>query len=141
MSISRILFLCFFVSLSISCTGRFGSSDITSEEEQRTFYQREIQPIFNASCAGSGCHVGGNAGNVRLDWYSRTLESVGTKLGRLIIPRNSDESPLIHVLIGSNNGVSQMPIGFPRLSDEQIQLLKDWIDNDALEDWHKKSLT
>ena len=115
-------------------TGRFGSADVTSEEEQGTFYQREIQPIFNSSCAGSGCHVGGNAGNVRLDWYSRTLESVGTKMGRSILPRNSDESPLIQTLNGSTNGVPQMPIGFPRLSDEQIQKLKTWIDNDALED-------
>jgi hypothetical protein len=135
MSVSKFLRLILLLFVIQSCsTGQFGGSNTPSEDEQKTFYQREIQPIFNASCAGGGCHIGGNAGNVRLDWYSRTLESVGSKLGRIIIPRNSDSSPLIQVLSGSNNGVPQMPIGFPALSDEQIQKLKAWIDNDALED-------
>lgn len=134
MSYVQILFFCVIMFSLSSCTGQFGSTTTTAEEEQKTFYQREIQPIFNSSCAGSGCHVGGNAGNIRLDWYSRTLESVGTKLGRVIIPRNSDESPVIRVVSGPVEGVPLMPLGFPRLSDEQIQKLKDWIDNDALED-------
>lgn len=117
-----------------SCTGFGGSGDTTPEIEQQTFYQREIQPIFNGSCAGSGCHIGGNAGNVRLDWYSRTMESVGSTLGRTVLPRNPDESPLIRVVSGPVAGLPLMPIGNPRLTDEQIEKLRQWIQNDALED-------
>lgn len=121
-----------FIMLISSCNGDNGI--ISPDINQKTYYQQTIQPIFNSSCAGSACHIGGNAGNVRLGNYSLSLESSGIKLGKTIIPGDANNSPIIQIVSGLINGLPMMPIGNPRLTDDQIEILRNWIQNDAMED-------
>jgi mono/diheme cytochrome c family protein len=92
-------------------------------------YASQIQPIFNASCAG--CH-GGTSGVV-MNSYNSVMSSVGEQYGRLIVtPGNADDSPLYDKLNPNPQFGSRMPQG-GSLSEAQINLIRDWINQGANE--------
>ncbi len=90
-------------------------------------FEKEIQPIFLNSCVV--CH-GPNAqrSNLRLDSRSAVLK--GGLSGPAIIPGKSAESLLVRLVAGLE-GDKLMPLGGPRLSDEQIGLIRAWVDQGA----------
>ena len=94
-------------------------------------YQRDVQTVFNQSCAGSGCHVGGSANNIKLGSYSDVMASNGSNLGQLVIPNNADGSPLVQILQSSQQGVARMPLGGSALSSDKIDKIKSWINAGA----------
>lgn len=92
-------------------------------------YGTQIQPIFNASCVG--CH-GGTSG-VFLDNYNDVMNSVGSQYGRAIVtPGNATDSPLYDKLLPNPQFGNRMPSG-GSLSEAQISLIRDWINQGALE--------
>jgi len=106
-------------------------------------YETQIQPIFTASCAVSGCHTGETrsfgvtgAGLVLLPESSyQALINAPTKgdPNRFqVVPGNSAESMLVLKLEGAEGVGSRMPLGEDPLPPETIQLVKDWIDQGAL---------
>ena len=87
----------------------------------RVDFVRDIQPIFQTSCAP--CHFGDKPkADLRLDSKSLTL--------KLVVPGNSENSRLLHRVLGLN-GEKRMPLGREALSAAQIELLKRWIDEGA----------
>jgi hypothetical protein len=91
-------------------------------------YSDEIQPIFDSNCTGSGCHIPGPANGLSLNNYSQLM--TGGNSGAVVIPGNSDGSIIIRRLEGDIT--PQMPFGRPPLSQAQIQLIRDWIDEGAI---------
>jgi len=97
-------------------------------------FGKDIQPIFANSCVI--CHgVNAQRSNLRLD--SRAALLKGGLSGPAIIPGKSAESLLVR-LIGGIEGDRLMPLGGPRLSDEQISLIRAWIDQGA--SWREGSV-
>jgi mono/diheme cytochrome c family protein len=95
--------------------------------QARVDFVRDIQPIFKASC--SPCHTGEKPrGELRLD--NKTLAMKGGVSGPVIIPGNSKDSRLVHRVLGLN-GEKRMPLGGEELRPEQVQLIKQWIDEGA----------
>lgn len=94
-----------------------------------------VQEIFNGSCGGSDCHISSPQSGVQLNNYDNVMESEGVQYGELVVQEGDAEgSPLVDK-IESNNpefGV-RMPEGGPYLSDDEIELIKEWI-NDGAED-------
>lgn len=102
-------------------------------------FSADVQPIFSQRCAKSGCHVTSTAA------FGLVLES-GQAYGNLVNvpsaedsllkrvePGRSDLSYIIRKLEGNALG-SRMPAdGPPFLPDAEIQLIKDWIDQGALD--------
>ena len=90
-------------------------------------YSSDIQPILNANCAGSSCHVGGMANGLSLSDYASLMN--GGNSGDVVIPGDPDNS----VIIGRLEGVimPQMPLGGNPLSAGQIRLIRDWITQGA----------
>ena len=85
-------------------------------------YNSQIQPIFNSYC--TNCH--GGAAGLSLTSYNNLMN--GSNDGDVIIPYNHSSSPLwIHV----NSGY--MPPGNNDLTDDQVDLIAQWIDEGALE--------
>ena len=101
-----------------------------------TYYAQNIQPIFNASCAGSSCHIPGPTSGVSLANYNNAINSKGVQYGtNIILPGNASGSPIIDKISSANpkHGV-RMPNGGSPLSQAKIDTLKAWINRGAKED-------
>lgn len=86
-------------------------------------FQRDIEPIFAAHCAG--CHGAAKMmSGLRLDDKKLTL--------RVITAGDGKNSRLVHRLLGEG-GEARMPMNGAPLKAEQIALIKRWIDEGA--DW------
>ena len=89
-------------------------------------FSNDIQPIFNQSC--TVCHGPAlQQSGLRLDRREDAMK--GGKSGAVIEPGNSAASALVKRLMGAED-LQQMPPSHP-LPAEQIELIRDWIDQGA----------
>ena len=100
---------------------------------EKTFYDENIQPIFNTHCfRGSGCHKTQASSEVGLELSSfiKLMEGATKGSGSVVIPGDSKNSLIIKRL--RNIEVpAQMPKGLPPLDETLIQLIEAWIDSGA----------
>jgi len=90
-------------------------------------FSKEIKPIFEASCIK--CHGRGRAkGNFRID--SRDTLLKGGNSGPAIVAGKSAESYLIELVMGFDPD-NVMPQKGTKLTQEQVGLLRAWIDQGA----------
>ena len=90
-------------------------------------FNRDILPIFQSSCAKSGCH---NAAS-REEGY--VLDSYAGIMKKGIVKGNPSASKIYQSIIGTP-GVDRMPQVGPSLPDASIQLIKRWIAAGATND-------
>jgi hypothetical protein len=91
-------------------------------------YARDVQPILANRCYG--CHGSKlHLGELRLDRKDHALRGGGSGVAA-IVPGKSSESLLIRYVAGLDAKTVMPPSG-PRLTAEQIELLKNWIDQGA----------
>jgi hypothetical protein len=91
-------------------------------------YATEIQPIFNNSCAVSGCHITPSPqAGLQLDSYAHVMQ--GSQNGQVIIPFDASGSVLIQRIDGSIP--PSMPLNRTPLPDFSIQKIRDWISQGA----------
>lgn len=111
----------------------FPPADGQGVEAEPVDYGSEIQPIFDASCAGAFCHLGGTFSGVDLRSYESTLASFGRRYGGpVVVAGDSAGSPLWDkVAQESPQFGERMPSGRPALSDEEIRTIARWIDEGA----------
>ena len=96
-----------------------------STAESNVFVTK-IQPILAACCYM--CHGPDVQQNgLRLDSLAAALK--GSASGRVIVPGDSEKSPVIRRLYGLER--PQMPYGGPPLPADQINLIRQWIDQGA----------
>src|SRR5262249_50861491 len=86
------------------------------------FFEARVRPILAANCYD--CHADGAQGGLRLD--SRESMLKGGDSGPAIVPGKPDESLLIKA-VKRLPGQPQMPNGRPKLKDDDIAALEDWI--------------
>ena len=85
-------------------------------------FARDIEPIFKARCIQ--CHNAAKAmGGLRLDERTEAL--------KVIKPGKSNESRLIHRVLGEG-GEPRMPMVGDPLDKDQVARLKAWIDEGAV---------
>lgn len=90
-------------------------------------FAKQIKPILQRYCVS--CHGSETVeSGFRADFGNFVLE--GGDRGAAIVPGEAKNSSLYQVLVGEGN-VAQMPFELPKLSDELIALVKDWIDQGA----------
>ena len=88
-------------------------------------FLKDVQPIFTNSCFE--CHgPEKQKGGLRFDQKAAALK--GGDTGRLVVPGKSAESLLIQAITGTKEDLAQMPKKRKPLTDEQIGLLRAWID-------------
>ncbi len=98
-----------------------------------------VQPIFTAQCATAFCHGTPLGGPMSLEDGQSYGALVGMASTEAPLPRvtaaNSAMSYLIHKLEGTQasvgGGGDRMPSGGQPLSQPEIQLIRDWIDQGA----------
>jgi hypothetical protein len=97
-------------------------------------FQKDVHPILKASCAE--CHTppqgeGYQKSGLAVGTYEELMK--GTKMGPVIIPGQSLNSSL-NRLIEGRPGVNpsiQMPHGKVKLPEEQLVIIRKWVDQGA----------
>ena len=114
------------LGLLTGCSGESPSKPVS--------FQKEVYPILKAACAE--CHTAPNGegfqkSGLAVGSYEELMK--GTKLGPVIIPGKSLNSSL-NRLVEGREGVHasiQMPHGRVKLPEEQLALLRQWVDQGA----------
>jgi mono/diheme cytochrome c family protein len=90
-------------------------------------YLAQVKPILTQHCVA--CHGALKPrGGLRLDTAASMLK--GGKSGACVIAGRGDDSPLVAAVRG-NGDTERMPLKRPPLSQSDIKLIKDWIDQGA----------
>lgn len=113
-----------------SGTTKAGAAILPIANVQEAFvYQNAIQPLLQNRCYT--CHGSEKQkGKLRLDQEEFILK--GGKNGRTLVKGKADESELIRrLLLPLNNDEHMAPKEKPQLTENEIKLLKWWIDNGA----------
>ena len=91
-------------------------------------YLKDIKPVLAAHCYN--CHgASQQKAGLRLD--TATLALTGGRTGPALKPGDSAASLLVQAISGTHAELPRMPFKNPVLSDTQIALLKNWIDQGA----------
>ena len=88
----------------------------------RVSFEQHLLPILTARCAYSGCHDANGYDGLDFRTYQSFIR--GDYEGESVfIPGNARSSDIIEEIVSG-----RMPVGGPRLSNAQIQLFRDWIN-------------
>lgn len=114
-------------SALVALTFSFNAAAIDIEDVQ--------SQVFTPSCALSGCHNGAQFPNLSSGVSFNSIVNVASAQMSslsLIAPSNPDDSYIVRKIEGTGIG-SLMPLG-GSLTSTQIQLVRDWVSEGALED-------
>lgn len=97
-------------------------------------FSTDVQPILAQHCLD--CHRPGGDGYDKSGFGVESYVALmkGTKFGPVVLPGNSFNSNLIVLVEGRADPSITMPHEGPRLSEDNIETLKAWIDQGALDD-------
>lgn len=100
---------------------------VVAEEQAPPDYNQAIAPLMAKYCVG--CHEGEDGeSEMALDSFTGLM--AGGRRGPAIVPGQADESRLLQMVLGQLEPVMP-PEDYPTLSQEEIQLLRQWIDAGA----------
>ncbi len=134
----RLRFLALLIGLAGLTTGNIRGDDAAGLDPKKLppavqrpiDFVADVQPLLRTAC--HSCHGSEvQEAGLRLDQKHRALQ--GGDRGAVIVPGNSAESRLLHVVAGLDDDVGRMPPesdGAP-LSREQIGVLRAWIEQGA----------
>lgn len=92
-------------------------------------FESEILPIFQSSCAKSGCHDAGSAAEGYILNTYQNIMNTGGNDG--IVPFNSAKSEIIEAILESDPDKIMPPPGNSPLTTEQKNLLIAWVNEGA----------
>lgn len=129
----------FFTLALVSCGGDGNSTgpdpdpDPDPNPNRNVSFSQDISPIFQSSCATSGCHDSGTQeSGVNLSSYDGALNSVGNQYQQDVInPGNPDESPLVDKIEPSPQIGQRMPYQRDPLPQADIDSIRAWIADGA----------
>jgi hypothetical protein len=91
------------------------------------YFQNSILPILVSNCAMSGCHDQQSAREgIILSDYVNIINTGSVR------PGNSEHSELYEAITDFNSDDIMPPSGYGSLSSEEINLIKTWIDQGAI---------
>ena len=98
-------------------------------------FEKQVLPIFESHCIA--CHSSGGVGQISsaLNLTSYKELRYGSVRGVALVPFHSDRSPMMRYLkdnweSDNPNALKMPPLG-PRLSPDDLKLIRDWIDQGA----------
>lgn len=100
-------------------------------EEPKVSFKDDILPIFKAHCQTCHRQRARKDPEARLDLSSYAGTMKGSKNGKIIDPGWSKQSIIYWRIHRGRSVFQRMPLHKPPLSEEQIQLILDWIDAGA----------
>jgi mono/diheme cytochrome c family protein len=101
------------------------------DDSSKVSYYQHIRPVFQAKC--HGCHQPAKPeGDYVMTHFERLIQG-GESGGKAILPGNAAQSYLVE-LITPVNGKAEMPRKEEPLSSVEIDLVRRWIDQGAIND-------
>jgi hypothetical protein len=101
-------------------TGEDGAPDIVFPDSNVS-YNNHVQPLFDRTCAISGCHAGATpTADLSLESYDRTMARIG-----IVVPTEPDASILVMRIEGDLT--PRMPLNRTPLNANQIAGIRRWI--------------
>jgi len=98
-------------------------------DPEKIYFERDILPLLQTNCAFSGCHNEASAQDgVILTTYEQVMNS------GVVTPLRLDNSDLFEVLTDDDEDDRMPPPPSQRLSQEEIQLVSNWILQGATND-------
>ncbi|MDQ6631890.1 MAG: PSD1 and planctomycete cytochrome C domain-containing protein [Verrucomicrobiota bacterium] len=104
---------------------------IDLKEAAKVSFTRDIKPILVNTCVE--CHSPEDRKSNFEVTSVETLKQKGKKAGPGVIPGKPDESSIVQYIRGVADG-PQMPKGEPRLSEDELHLIRMWIAAGAKDD-------
>ncbi len=100
---------------------------------QNVTYADDVEPILQKHC--TECHVAGQQGAEATGFLVDSYESLmkGSRLGPVINPGSAKTSSLYNMVSGKGNLTTTMPHGKDPISSEEIETIRGWIENGAVE--------
>ncbi|MDZ7660268.1 c-type cytochrome domain-containing protein [Fodinibius sp.] len=134
-----VIAICFLTLVLVSCGGDGNSTgpdpdpDPDPDLNRNVSFSQDISPIFQSSCATSGCHDSGTQeSGVNLSSYDDAINSVGNQYEENIINAgNPDESPLVDKIEPDPQEGQRMPYQRDPLSQADIDSIRAWIEDGA----------
>src|SRR6266478_613489 len=112
--------------LLVMLSSAFGETKVPPSTNRKIDFEKDVQPVLSQKCYS--CHGEDvQQSGLRLDKRQNALR--GGDYGPVIIPGKSAESKLIRRLVNGDGGLQMPPTG--ALSDEEIGILRAWIDQGA----------
>jgi hypothetical protein len=124
-------FLILAGSAGCSDSGKvLGNGDDDTTTSDTVSFADVVLPMLIANCTGSACHIGSLNPPKQLSLKDYASVMAGSENGPVVKPGIAESSELIKRLEGSS--LPQMPFGRQPLSTAQIDLIRLWIDQGAL---------
>lgn len=117
------------IALLICLVGLFDSMTFTQAVEPRTVdFVSEVKPFFTSKCVNCH-HAGALFGELNLE--NRAMAFKKRIKGPVILPGRPDSSMLYLALKLPPKNLKAMPPNGHRVSDQEMQLIYDWIKQGA----------
>jgi hypothetical protein len=101
--------------------------------EKKPSYTADVKPILDKYCAE--CHMPNKEGAIKsgfqIDSYASIMK--GTKFGPVIVPGSAESSTLYRLIAGKANPAINMPHKKAPLSAAEVDTIKRWIDQGAMD--------
>lgn len=112
--------------IALCCIALTYTAHSQDERQTEPTYATDIYPLFQAQCAK--CHTKKTRGGLSVNTREAVLK--GGKSGKVVLPGESQNSLLYKMVIGQED-VKQMPRKRDPLNDQELKLIKKWIDQGA----------
>lgn len=124
------------IAIMMIIAGGVGAADneeVEPVQDREVTYVDDVGPILLKHCAE--CHLPGMQGAVETGFLVDSYESVmkETYYGPVIKPGSARTSSLYILLTAEDNITVNMPHGRTPLSTDEIETIRVWIDNGAVE--------
>ncbi len=118
------------VILFQGCDDTINQTEVDNDliPDSNVSYVDHIFPVFNAKCStAAGCHSAGDrAGGISLQSWSDVVADF-----LVVTPGEPNSSKLVWSIEGRAGVEPMPPLGFPRLTNNQIDGIKTWIAEGA----------
>ncbi len=105
-----------------------GNNSLPPCDPDSVYFEQDILPLFTSNCNMSGCHnSASHASGIDLSSYAAVMNS------NVVTPGQSNNSNLVDVITTSNPGDIMPPPPMTAMPTVQIQLIKKWINQGALD--------
>lgn len=108
-------------------SSQVGSPPNSRIQTAEVSFKESVTPILKKSCYN--CHSGEKSSKgLKVDTYENLMK--GTTYGKVVVPSKSAESVLVKSIKGLPGG-SKMPPGRKTLSEADVKIITNWIDQGA----------
>ena len=132
MNPTKLAFAALAAAFSFTLTATAADAKLPPASDKKDVtYATDIKPIFDATCVKCHDTAKKRAAGIGLDTLEATLK--GGKAGKIVVVSDSTKSDLVLSIAHTGDPDTFMPKGkgAKKLSDEQIGLVRAWIDQGA----------